>query len=99
MPFTFRCHTERMGSGKLHGWYADPFRRHEARYFSIGRPTELVRDQDAVSYDEPPPRGTRWRRGWGIAIAAALLAAVVAAVVAIIGRHGPAPAVSLPPGV
>ena len=36
------------------GWYQDPFRLHEARYFSAGRPTRLVRDGDVQSYDEPP---------------------------------------------
>jgi len=36
------------------GWYQDPFRLHEARYFSAGRPTRLVRDGDVESYDEAP---------------------------------------------
>lgn len=36
------------------GWYEDPFRLHEARYFSAGRPSKLVRDGDVESYDEPP---------------------------------------------
>jgi hypothetical protein len=36
------------------GWYADPFRLHEARYFSAGRPTKLVRDGTAECFDEPP---------------------------------------------
>lgn len=36
------------------GWYQDPFGLHEARYFSAGRPTGLVRDGDVQSYDEPP---------------------------------------------
>jgi len=36
------------------GWYQDPFRRHEARYFSAGRPTRLVRDGNVESYDDPP---------------------------------------------
>jgi hypothetical protein len=37
----------------LQGWYADPFGRHEARYFSAGRPTKLVRDGQAEAFDEP----------------------------------------------
>ena len=44
-----------MGNGSRQGWHADPFRLHEARYFSAGTPTKLVRDGDAESYDEPPP--------------------------------------------
>jgi hypothetical protein len=42
------------GRAVLQGWYDDPFRLHEARYFSGGRPTNLVRDGDKDSYDEPP---------------------------------------------
>jgi hypothetical protein len=38
----------------LQGWSGDPFRLHEIRYFSDGRPTNLVRDGDRESYDEPP---------------------------------------------
>jgi hypothetical protein len=38
----------------LQGWYEDPFHLHEARYFSAGRPTKLVRDGGRESYDEPP---------------------------------------------
>src|SRR5262250_1303448 len=43
-----------MGAGELQGWHADPFLLHEARYFSAGRPTKLVRDGRAESFDEPP---------------------------------------------
>jgi hypothetical protein len=39
------------------GWYADPFRVHEARYFSAGRPTRLVRDGTVECFDEPPQPG------------------------------------------
>ena len=48
-----------MPSGSLQGWSEDPFGLHEARYFSAGRPTKLVRDGRIESYDEPPsgPRG------------------------------------------
>lgn len=38
----------------LQGWSDDPFQLHEARYFSGGRPTKLVRDEGLESYDEPP---------------------------------------------
>ncbi len=38
----------------LQGWSDDPFRLHEVRYFSEGRPTNLVRDGGRESYDEPP---------------------------------------------
>jgi hypothetical protein len=43
-----------MADGELQGWSYDPFGLHEARYFSAGRPTKLVRDGNVESYDEPP---------------------------------------------
>jgi hypothetical protein len=43
-----------MANGGLQGWCPDPFGQHEQRYFSLGRPTKLVRDGGAESYDEPP---------------------------------------------
>jgi hypothetical protein len=49
------CHTSGMDSGKPQGWHADPFGLHEARYFSAGHPTKLVRDGGTECYDEPPP--------------------------------------------
>jgi hypothetical protein len=33
------------------GWYEDPARRHEYRWFSAGTPTELVRDGSGTSRD------------------------------------------------
>jgi hypothetical protein len=36
------------------GWYEDPFGLHEARWFSDGRPTALVRDGRSASQDRPP---------------------------------------------
>lgn len=50
----FPRNTSFVTSGGPQGWYEDPFRLHEARYFSDGRPTKLVRDGDTESYDEPP---------------------------------------------
>jgi hypothetical protein len=47
-----------VASTELQGWYEDPFRLHQARYFSAGRPTKLVRDGNVESYDEPPVSGT-----------------------------------------
>ena len=41
---------------KAQGWYGDPFHRHEARWFSVGNPTALVRDEGVESKD-PPPNG------------------------------------------
>jgi hypothetical protein len=38
------------------GWCTDPFGRHEARWFSGGDPTALVRDGGIESTD-PPPAG------------------------------------------
>ncbi|HXY43533.1 MAG TPA: hypothetical protein VEH29_05060 [Acidimicrobiales bacterium] len=36
------------------GWYRDPFGGHEARWFSAGVPTPLVRDGEVDSQDPPP---------------------------------------------
>lgn len=36
------------------GWYRDPFELHEARWFSTGTPTSLVRDGSQVTHDAPP---------------------------------------------
>jgi hypothetical protein len=38
------------------GWYRDPYRVHQDRYFSAGWPTKLVRDHGQESYDLPPDR-------------------------------------------
>ena len=43
-----------MADRQLQGWCADPFRLHEERYFSSGRPTKLVRDGKVESYEDPP---------------------------------------------
>ena len=40
---------------KAQGWYRDPYKVHEDRYFSDGQPTKLVRDGGEQSYDPPPP--------------------------------------------
>lgn len=42
------------GPVSAEGWYEDPFGAHEARWFSDGRPTILVRDGGVESHDEPP---------------------------------------------
>ena len=36
------------------GWYSDPYRVHEQRWFSDGTPTILVRDQGTTTKDPPP---------------------------------------------
>lgn len=36
------------------GWYQDPFHVHDARRFSNGRPTALVRDGEYETNDPPP---------------------------------------------
>jgi len=41
---------------KPEGWYLDPFGVHEARWFSDGTPTSLVRDGEMESRDDPPSR-------------------------------------------
>ena len=38
----------------LEGWSTDPYALHDARWLSNGKPTKLVRDGEATSYDEPP---------------------------------------------
>ena len=43
-----------MESEHEEGWYTDPYARHEARWFSDGTPTKLVRDRNVESYDKPP---------------------------------------------
>jgi hypothetical protein len=43
-----------MAHADIEGWYADPFKLHEARWFSDGAPTVLVRDAGVESHDEPP---------------------------------------------
>jgi hypothetical protein len=47
-----------MDSRRLQGWQPDPFGLHDARYFSAGQPTKLVRDGTAECYDEVPSRET-----------------------------------------
>lgn len=41
------------------GWFHDPYGRHEARWFSAGEPTPLVKDGDVEGHDEvsEPPTG------------------------------------------
>jgi hypothetical protein len=36
------------------GWYQDPYGSHEARWFSEGVPTALVRDGAVEGHDPPP---------------------------------------------
>ncbi|MGA3353214.1 MAG: hypothetical protein ABSD85_08530 [Acidimicrobiales bacterium] len=36
------------------GWYNDPYRKHDDRWFSDGKPTSLVRDGRIESRDTPP---------------------------------------------
>jgi hypothetical protein len=42
--------------GSAEGWYVDPYGEHDARWFSEGTPTSLVRDDSIESRDEPPER-------------------------------------------
>jgi hypothetical protein len=46
-----------LSSAGAEGWYHDPFGVHEARWFSDGAPTTLVRDGAVESHDEPPGTG------------------------------------------
>jgi len=36
------------------GWYVDPYRKHQAQWFSNGTPTDLVSDGGKESIDNPP---------------------------------------------
>jgi hypothetical protein len=36
------------------GWFRDPSGRHEARWYSVGMPTKLVRDGSTEGYDPTP---------------------------------------------
>ena len=36
------------------GWYVDPYGVHDARWFSDGTPTPLVRDGTVEAHDPPP---------------------------------------------
>jgi len=36
------------------GWYEDPYRLHQHRWISDGRPSSLVRDSGVESKDAPP---------------------------------------------
>jgi hypothetical protein len=40
------------------GWYQDPYGSHEARWFSVGTPTALVRDAGVEAHDPPPADAT-----------------------------------------
>jgi hypothetical protein len=40
---------------KAEGWYRDPYQVHEDRWYSVGEPTSLVRDDGVVDPDAPPP--------------------------------------------
>jgi len=40
------------------GWYQDPYKLHQDRWFSDGTPTALVRDGEVEAQD-PPPAGER----------------------------------------
>jgi hypothetical protein len=46
---------------RFQGWYRDPYGSHDDRWFSGGRPTNLVRDHGIQSYDRPPGD---WRPEW-----------------------------------
>ncbi len=45
------CHTGGVVGGTPEGWCTDPYQRHEARWMSQGKPSELVRDGTAEGRD------------------------------------------------
>jgi hypothetical protein len=74
-PLGLPRNTSGVISAEPQGWYEDPFRLHEARYFSAGRPTKLVRDGDVEGYDEPPGGGVPGSgaaASWGHAVSGTL---------------------------
>ena len=36
------------------GWFTDPWGHHKARWISLGKATDLVRDGDVEAHDPPP---------------------------------------------
>ncbi len=42
---------------RVEGWFKDPYGRHEARWFSNGALTSLVRDGSTTATDPPPSWG------------------------------------------
>jgi hypothetical protein len=45
--------TAELPHGREQGWYIDPTRRHELRWYSVGAPTDLVKDGAIESRDPP----------------------------------------------
>jgi hypothetical protein len=45
------------------GWYTDPTRAHELRWYSAGAPTDLVKDGAVESRDAPPALGVSTMTG------------------------------------
>jgi len=39
---------------EIQGWYEDPYRQHQYRWFSAGRATNVVSDDGKITYDDPP---------------------------------------------
>ncbi len=54
--------------GCAQNWRIDPYGLHEARWFSQGFPTALVRDGAVESQDPPPDWAAGDRYGSGLAI-------------------------------
>lgn len=46
--------TAELPHGRAQGWYTDPTRAHELRWYSAGTPTDLVKDGAIESRDTPP---------------------------------------------
>ena len=49
--------------GRAQNWCLDPYGTHEARWFSRGIPTALVRDRGVESQDPPPDSAFAHRYG------------------------------------
>jgi len=49
--------------GRAQNWCVDPYGTHEARWFSRGIPTALVRDRGVESQDPPPDSAFAHRYG------------------------------------
>ena len=48
-------HERRRGRSRQKGWYRDPYRVREDRWYADGTPTALVGDGEVEANDPPPP--------------------------------------------
>jgi hypothetical protein len=61
---------------RAQGWQPDPYGGHSERWYSDGRPTNLVRDEGTHSYEGRPPEPLLPWRWWTVCLPALLALAV-----------------------